>query len=84
MRYPYLKILIDDVQLTRREKVITAISYVLMFLFVVFIFVGLTSCSTTRKMMCPEAQVVRVIETDHSFIVTYVAECREHTQEVSK
>jgi len=46
--------------------------------------IALCGCSTLRRAVCPPAHVSRVVETEHSWIVTLEAECKTKTQEVPK
>ena len=47
-------------------------------------FLALCGCGTLRRAVCPPAHVSRVVETDHSYVVTLEAECKTKTQEVPK
>lgn len=46
--------------------------------------ISLCACATARKAVCPAAHVVRVAETEHSYLVTLEAGCRTEIVEVPK
>ena len=74
----------DDGPMTRRERIIIGITDCLLILAIVAFFGSLLGCSTARRVVCPETKIVRVVEAEHSYLVTYLSECREHTEEVKK
>ena len=83
-RYPKLIARITNEPASLREICLILMYDLALLVILVVLVAALPACSTMRKAICPPAHVSTVTETEHSFVVSYTAECKEHTQVVAK
>lgn len=48
------------------------------------LLLSLMACTTARRAMCPEAQVISITETDTAYIVTLVDDCQNKVVKIAK